>query len=655
MKRSKKIKKYALLFLATAFYVLVGVESSGYKTVAAKPTFYSNTGTIHNVVLFVNFADTQSFADDNYVEKMNQMYNTSDIGLKNYIAEVSKGKLQVETHFFKDENFNLDITVSKKRDYYLPRYRYDSVSGKYKEVNIDGYDNRYYLNGKITAPTEQGAKKCVDGFYREQTLLREVVSHANVDGKNCNFDVNGDGYLDSISFILNTDTGSSDYDELIWPHMSSLYYYGNSVKNSFYIPASKVYDFSLLNKCTLGGVEVKDYDLLSYGYIEKTKLTGDYSGLNNIGVICHEFMHTLGIMDYYAYDGNSTESIGEFDIMAATTSIPQYPLSYVRQKAGWLKDGVDILPIYKDGKYDLNPVTRGDGVTAYKIVLDDYFTTGEYFMLEVRSEKDTSGKFDSKISETGLIVYRVNERNAYYNPSNKLGSYDYGNMYGAEEVYVIRCGDNEKINSRSYSYALYNGNVVADGLDVYDKSTLGATDLSLTVETVKKVGAIKKSTLISYSDGTNSGIKITDITVNNGGGVSFYVDLPDETDKGEFLKPQLKKHYDNTDKITFNSDTESDVCYLAIVKYNEKNLKKAKEGNLYTAEQIVDGEISGLILKDEIPASFKEYKIHGVDERAMVFVVTGDLTYSKVYYAGEINSSTAKKGFWNFLKSGCNR
>ncbi len=654
MKNKKTIKNFILLFAAIMTFMSLG--GSGASIAAqARPAFYSNGGTIHNIVLFVNFADTQSFADESYLQKTDKMYNTSDISLKNYISAVSKNKLQVETHFLKDKNLNLDVTVEKEREYYLPRYRYDSTKNVYNEINSKGYDNRYYLNGSITAPSTQGAKKCVDGFYREQTLLREAISLVDDSGINYNLDVNGDGYLDGISFILNTDAVSLDYDELIWPHMSSLYYYGNSVKNSFYIPKSNAYDFSLLNKCTLNSIEVKDYDLLSYGYIERTKLTGSYSGLNNVGVICHEFMHTLGIMDYYAYDGDTVESVGEFDVMAATTSIPQYPLSYVRQKAGWLKDGEDILPIYKDGEYSLKPVTEEGGVKAYKIVLDDYFTTGEYFMLEVRSSTNTNGKFDSMLSETGLIVYRVNEKNAFYNQSNKLGAYDYGNMYGEEEVYIMRCGNNEKINSRSYSYAIYNGNLIGDGFELYDKSTLGLGDLSLTVDTVKDLGLMKKSTLISYSDGKNSGIKISDIAVNDDGKVSFYVDLPDETDKSEFLQPQLKKHYDYTNKIIFNSISEGDICHIAVVEYNEKTIGKAKAGTLYTAEQIVNGEIDGLILKDETPAAFKEYKLDDIKERAIVLVVMGDDENAKVYYAGELNTPTAQKSFWDFLKSGCKR
>ena len=654
MKNGKTIKNFILLSLTIVCCMAIGTGGASINA-EAKPAFYAESGTIHNIVLFVNFADTQSFADESYLEKTDKMYNTSDISLKKYISAVSKNKLQVETHFLKDKNLNSDVTVAKKREYYLPRYRYDTAKNVYIEINPEGYDNRYYLNGSVTAPSTQGAKKCVDGFYREQTLLREAISLVDGSEMNYNLDVNGDGYLDGINFILNTDAVSSDYDELIWPHMSSLYNYGNSVKNSFYIPKTNSYDFSLLNKCTLAGTEVKDYDLLSYGYIERTKLTGSYSGLNNVGVICHEFMHTLGIMDYYAYDGDTVESVGEFDVMAATTSIPQYPLSYVRQKAGWLKDGEDILPIYKDGEYSLKPVTESGNVKAYKIVLDDYFSTGEYFMLEVRSSTNTNGKFDSMISDTGLIVYRVNEQNAFYNQSKKLGAYDYGNMYGAEEVYIMRCGNNEKINSRSYSYAIYNGNLISDGLDVYDKSTLGSGDLSLTVDTVKNLGLMKKSTLISYGDGTNSGIKISDITVNDGGEVSFYVDLPDETNKNEFLQPQLKKHYDYTDKIIFNPIGESDVCHIAVVEYNEKTIDKAKAGTLYTAGQIINGKIDGVILKDETPAAFKEYKLDDIKERAIVLVVMGDGENAKVYYAGELNAPAAQKGFWDFLKSGCKR
>ena len=96
------------------------------------------------------------------------------------------------------------------------------------------------------------------------------------------------------------------------------------------------------------------------------------------------------------------------------------------------------------------------------------------------------------------------------------------------------------------------------------------------------------------------------------------------------------------------------VTKLSIPSTSEA-IDKAKAGTLYTAGQIINGKIDGVILKDETPAALKEYKLDDIKERAIVLVVMGDGENAKVYYAGELNAPAAQKGFLDFLKSGCKK
>ena len=59
MKNGKTIKNFILLILTTVCCMAIGTGGASINA-EAKPAFYAESGTIHNIVLFVNFADTQS-------------------------------------------------------------------------------------------------------------------------------------------------------------------------------------------------------------------------------------------------------------------------------------------------------------------------------------------------------------------------------------------------------------------------------------------------------------------------------------------------------------------------------------------------------------------------------------------------------------------
>lgn len=648
--------------------VIIAFLSGNLSFKTSKNTVYAleekfSADKINNIVVCVNFADSEDFVTSTYISELEATYNSSDISVKKYFNEVSNGKLEVETFFPNSlKDGKRGITVENSLNYYLPKFEYNKYLKKYVEENPQGYDNRYYLGGVAVAPETVGALKHVDSFYREQMLLREVVSLIDVNSLPTDLDNDNDGLVDSVSFILNTEVESGDYGELIWPHMTSLFEYDDGIQEQYFVPTGYEDDLALLDKAYLKDFRVYKYNVLSYGYMQKSNLDGDYEGLGDVGVICHEFMHTLGIYDYYAYDNDDRVSVGEFDIMGTTTAIPQYPLSYVREKMGWLSAGKEILAVESDGRYTLYPVTANSKVKAYKIVLNDYLQTGEYYMIECRSSEDTNGKFDSLLSGSGLIIYRINEKNAFIGPDGKESTVDYGNMYGQEEVYVLRCGDGKEINTSSFSLALLNGNTVTDGLSAYDKSTFGYKDKSKDQTTVNSgLSFLKpKITVISGSDGKNSGIYLEDIEENQDGSFSFTIDIPDDSsDSVEFITaPDLKNHYDGSIKAFWDTENRNGDLYFAVIKDEGNLVSLAEKGKALTAEEVVSGEsLKWEVLQSaKIPVSFKEFKIdkESCDYAVFAVYVCGDYV-SDVNYAGlvTVGDSSQKEDFWGYLKSGC--
>ncbi|MBP5193774.1 MAG: hypothetical protein J6126_03505, partial [Clostridia bacterium] len=110
--------------------------------------------------------------------------------------------------------------------------------------------------------------------------------------------------------------------------------------------------------------------------------------------------------------------------------------------------------------------------------------------------------FDDAVNETGIIVYAVNEQNAFIGNDGEFGSYDYGNMYG-DGNYEIR--------------------LIGNGLLNYFTAKTG------------KDSAVN----IAYGDGTSSGVSVKNVTLNADGSFTFGVEYAWENPV-KFAAPSLK-------------------------------------------------------------------------------------------------------------------
>jgi hypothetical protein len=200
-------------------------------------------------------------------------------------------------------------------------------------------------------------------------------------------DSNNDGYVDNVTFLVR---GSpTAWATLLWPHRWSLYSY-----DAF-----------------INGKQVGDYNF-----------NLEQGGYLTVGVICHEFFHTLGAPDLYHYDGGGAPSpVGGWDIMEANSDPPQYMGAWMKHKYG---DWIDCPVIGGMGVFPLLPL-QSQETSCYRI--DSPNSSHEFFVVEYRKQE---GIYEVNLpgNQSGMLIYRID---GYLN----------GNAQGPpDEVYLYRPG-----------------------------------------------------------------------------------------------------------------------------------------------------------------------------------------------------------------------
>jgi len=297
-----------------------------------------STGTVNNLVVFIRFADQSEFNQN--ISIYDGWHNTNTVSMKNYFLETSNNTLTVESSFYPPASGGMVVSWqdSHDRSYYVP----------YNEVtNPDGWENEDIRR------------------LREFTLLTNCV--AGIEQyvpTGFNIDANLDGIVDNITFIV----AGSDEGGLLWPHWWAIY----------------------THQVLLNGKRVYGYNLQLQDFL---------SG-SSVGVLCHEFVHSLGSPDFYRYDDPTIDPVGSWDVMAGTANPPQHMNSYIKWKyMHWI---AEIPVISTDQQYTLNPSTSTTN-NVYRI--DSPYSVSEYFVVEYRRKV---GVFESSIPASGMLVWRIN-------------------------------------------------------------------------------------------------------------------------------------------------------------------------------------------------------------------------------------------------------
>lgn len=286
-----------------------------------------------------------------------------------------------------------------------------------------------------------------------------------------NLDLNRDGCIDNLTIIVQGDTINGE------DHSFKTDYGGSD---------------------TINGLLVRCYNAMP----SKMLFNGQ------MRLISHEFLHTLGLPDLYRESGDGDTPgagpVGIWDVMAAASSLaPQYPLGYLRARQGWL-EGSQVAEITGSGTYTLTAVSQPDnagGTRLYTIKTPLAQAESEIICLEYRKATE-SINYEHFVDE-GLVMYRVD---------NKVPNLT--NFNGKNYIYVYRPGVSEandcKVSTVGAALNPKNG-----------ETSYGSTDLS---------ADFSKDTLY-YSDGSNSGISISDVKLSaDGESITFNIEFAEYTD-----------------------------------------------------------------------------------------------------------------------------
>jgi len=221
-----------------------------------------------------------------------------------------------------------------------------------------------------------------DDDLRPRELVREAIDSAEAHGVDFSiFDNDGDGSMDGVQIIhagYGEEAGASA--DCIWSHRWSL------------AGLAATYD----------GVVINDYAIYP-------ELRGSYNtDITNIGVVCHEFGHSLGLPDFYDIDysgsGGQSFDLGDWDMMAGGSwnnggATPANHNCLSKWELGWLepielKDDTSIV--------DFPNAIENDTAFIIYSQVDD-----EFFMLENRQKIG----FDSNVPGHGMLIYHYDGNN----------------------------------------------------------------------------------------------------------------------------------------------------------------------------------------------------------------------------------------------------
>lgn len=394
----------------------------------------SNVLQFNNTVIFIRFSGESEFVTEGFMNNITTLFGTSNSdysSLKSYVNKVTEGTVEANSTL-------LQYNGSK----------YYSYQSTYKRGYLEPYSSSNTIGYTSATQSEQRLHQILLSAINSL----QTTTQSNVDGDN-------DGYMDNIIFIVNGES-SGNWSDILWPHQWYLSpYYSTS---------------------TFSGAKPFTYNLQFAKELE-------------VGVLCHETMHSLGMPDLYRYNYQG-DPAGPWDMMNYNLE-GTYITSYIRSKYGYtLTDSQawanEPITITESGVYELDLISTNSNRTSYKIPTDN---SKQFIQLEYRGT-DSNTVFDKYTPEKGLIISRINT-----NYDSNVG-YPYGSSYTTEDVYYIF-----RPNETSL-YGLYGG----DG-DLDDAAIVPTLTENSNYFGSKSSSATLYSGAITLENGTNTQIYIKNV------------------------------------------------------------------------------------------------------------------------------------------------
>ena len=496
------------------------------------------------------------FPSNIYAKSVNNERNYANVVFFTYFNGDLEGKKYMEDNYKTImEYYNGSSETSVKN--YLENISYN---------NFHLYNLFPQINDSTFIPIELSiTEDDANNSNYDSIIISDVLKkYPNVSGI---IDYDNDGIVDNLTIILRNKADNAGSNSSLVSHKS---------------------DYPGGNDITLSNKSLGTYNMLNTYSIRNTKSS----------VIIHEFMHSLGYPDLY--NSNNDYPVFTWDIMGNVISPPPYSLAYLRS---YFTNWLSIDEITKSGTITLNTQDNKDGNQAYiiKSPLNDY----EFFVVEYRKKPTLFDKIDRSISNSGVIVYRINT--TITGLSNKFGSYG---------VYVYR--DNSFALNSTPSSAVYN-TVFSKELG---RTTVGNSDLN------------SKDKALLYSDGTNSGIVLSEIGSSSSNSITLNVSIPNKGDLDVWNELKYDDINKNSGYKVQTSIEMNNKIYVGSITNNKLYTTVYDNGNWSTISNgtnIVIGDVSPSTMEFKI-INNKLYLIYGCWNKIGVYSLENNTWKKRAEY-----------------------
>ena len=392
--------------------------------------YFPHTGSPKAIVILAEFADT-----------LFTIQNTK----------------QVFTNYLMNEG---DFTETA----YGQNMSYKGVRGYFKDCSYGLFTPAFDVVGPVKLPKPQTYYGV--GNDNITDLMTDACNAVDNEVDFSQYDANGDGLVDLVYIIYAGHSanyrGNASTD--IWPKSGT----------------------TILSK-TFDGKSIRRYGVSNElaGRENKKK---EKETINGIGLFCHEFSHTLGLPDIYAYKTNAEDQNDQgmelWDLMDGGTEVqggrvPSPYLAWEREAMGWMS--IDTLTT---DCHIANLKTIDNGGKAYKILNPS--APNEYIVLQSIQKGGWYQGWGNGSYPKGLLVYRI----SYV--SNKVNVFDFPNNVKGKPRVIVVPADGEIIAAAHAgtmnNYLLqhnndlypYNGIDSIKGFKMLDDSILGKSIFNIT-------------------------------------------------------------------------------------------------------------------------------------------------------------------------------
>ena len=565
-----------------------------------KARTYSNSdnlrlGEVNNVLLYAKFKGEDEFLNKEFRGNeirnvLNNMYNNSDVSVNSYYDMLTLNKLNLNTCFVGGSaDATESIQLDHQREYYMP-YSDNNKLGYFEYVVVDKTQqnkfiaNMYFSDTVVDNDPSDGVVtqhylntnpnaiygNHIDAVYREMKLIYEIGEKANAAGvANVNIDENGDGAIDAATILLgvtpdNEIASQIEWADMLWPHQTSVPYDINSDEAELYKYVYNI-DLSFLSEgeSEVNGSAIDKYNLFTSDFLldETYEIDSNLGYIGDVGTVCHELAHTLGLPDLYSYTNQDIICVGKWDLMDVTGAIPQFVNGYMRNVAGWLEDN-QVPCIDKDGDYELKAVCNVENGDVAGYIIKVPGNDNQFFFIEYRKDEGlfdgSTVKYDGReiknVYESGIVIYRIDTT-----VENTRGDILAGNYQAPPyNIYTFRDADMQSPND-----------ILLSAINGEDEKSYGSIDAN----------NLKNALTLQDENGDaniNSRVVIDNVSIdNNTNKIKFTVDAKD---------PSVVNTEISDNKV--------------IVSLDEKIVKGADYSNIKLLKGVEAQDITVTILED---------------------------------------------------------